>query len=219
MMVRKAFSAEYTINLTGKMKKKALRLGITGGIGSGKTSVCRVFHVLGIPCFSADPAAKEIMDSDQDVMRKLNSIAGKDLYQKGSLDRMELARLIFNNNSLLSEVNSLIHPIVFQQFNKWQQEQESPYVIMEAAILFESGAAKLVDRVATVVAPVEERIQRVMARNNLGREQIIERMRNQMDDEQRIKLSDYVIHNSENDMIIPAILKIHGDLLNLINKA
>lgn len=218
MKVRKAFSAEYTTNLTGKMNKNTLRLGITGGIGSGKTSVCRVFHVLGIPCFSADPAAKDIMDSDPEVIRKLNSIAGKDLYQGGSLDRMELAKLIFNNNSLLSEVNSLVHPLVFQQFNKWQLEQESPYVIMEAAILFESGAAKLVDRVATVVAPVEERIQRVMSRNNLGRDQILERMRNQMDDEQRMRLSDYIIHNSENDMIIPAILKIHQDLLNLIHK-
>lgn len=200
------------------MDKKTLRLGITGGIGSGKTSVCRVFNVLGIPCFSADPAAREIMDSDADVMLKVNSIAGKDLYQNGSLDRMELAKLIFNNSSLLSKINSLVHPIVFRRFCEWQLEQDSPYVIMEAAILFESGAARLVDKVATVVAPVEERIQRVMSRNNLNQEQIIERMKNQMDDEQRMKLSDYVIYNSENDMIIPAILKIHDDLLNLIGK-
>ena len=96
-------------------------------------------------------------------------------------------------------------------------DQTAPYVIMEAAILFESGASKVVDRVATVVAPVEQRVERVILRNKLSREQVLERMRNQMDDETRIKLSDYIINNSENDMIIPAILKIHHDILTFIN--
>ena len=142
---------------------------------------------------------------------------GRDLYISGSLDRMELATLIFNDNTLLEKVNSLVHPVVFDHFRRWEMEQTAPYVIMEAAILFESGASKLVDRIATVVAPVEERIERVIHRNNLSREQVMERMRNQMDDETRIKLSDYVIYNSENDMIIPAILKIHEDILTYIN--
>ena len=125
--------------------------------------------------------------------------------------------LIFNNNTLLEKVNSLVHPVVFDHFRKWEKEQTAPYVIMEAAILFESGASKLVDKIATVVAPVEERVERVIQRNSLSREQVMERMRNQMDDETRIKLSDYVIYNSENDMIIPAILKIHEDILKYIN--
>lgn len=198
------------------MNKQKFKLGITGGIGSGKTSVCKVFNVLGIPCFSADPAARDIMDSDPYVIRKINSIAGKDLYGNGNLNRVELAKLIFNNRSLLTEVNSLVHPLVFEKFLDWQVEQEAPYVIMEAAILFESGAARLVDRIATVIAPVEERINRVISRNNMSREQVMERIRNQMDDDQRMKQSDYVISNSENDMIIPVILKIHEDLLNLI---
>lgn len=199
--------------------KSGFKLGITGGIGSGKTSVCRVFNVLGIPFFSADPEAKQIMESDTTIMKRINSIAGKDLYEKGSLNRMELARLIFNDNSLLEKVNSLVHPVVFDHFRQWEARQNSPYVIMEAAILFESGADKLVDRIATIVAPIEERVNRVKHRNNLSREQVLERMRNQMDDESRIKLSDYVIYNSENDMIIPAILKIHEDILNNINSA
>jgi len=200
-----------------KGKKPGMKLGITGGIGSGKTCVCRVFNVLGIPVFSADLEAKEIMNYDKRIIRRINSIAGKDLYSDGNLNRPELAAIIFNNNTLLEEVNSLVHPIVFENFRKWEMEQSAPYVIMEAAIMFESGASKLVDRVATVVAPVGERMDRVISRNQLTKEQVLERMRNQMDDESRIKLSDYVINNSENDMIIPAILKIHEDLLTYVN--
>ncbi len=193
------------------------KLGITGGIGSGKTSVCKVFNVLGIPSFSADTEAKLIMENDASIITNLNSIAGKDLYSGGILDRMELANLIFNDNSLLVKVNSLIHPIVLERFGEWVKIQNSQYVILEAAIMFESGADKCVDRVATVVAPVEERVNRVINRNSLSREQVLERIRNQMDDDVMIKLSHYVIHNSENDMIIPAILKIHDEILNYIN--
>jgi dephospho-CoA kinase len=190
-----------------------MKLGVTGGIGSGKTSVCKVFTVLGVPVFSADRAAREIIDGNEDIKEAINSIAGKDLYINGSLDRMALATLIFNNTKLLEKVNSLVHPVVFEHFEIWLKEQSSRYVIMEAAILFESGASKLVDRIATIIAPVEERLNRVILRSRLSREQVMERMKNQMDDETRIRLSDYIISNSENDMIIPAILKIHEDIL------
>jgi dephospho-CoA kinase len=197
--------------------KPRLKLGVTGGIGSGKTSVCRVFSSLGIPVFSTDPEAKTIMDSNGGIIKRINSLVGRDLYIGGSLDRQQLATLIFNNPALLGKINSLVHPLVFDKFERWVKEQSAPYVIMEAAILFESGASKLVDKVATVVAPVEERVQRVILRNNLTREQVLERMRNQMTDEERIVLSDFLIHNSEDDMIIPAILKIHDEILTLIN--
>jgi dephospho-CoA kinase len=200
-----------------KERKPGFKLGITGGIGSGKTSVCRVFDVLRVPVFSADREAHEIMENDSRIVRSLNAIAGKDLYIAGSLDRTELATIIFNDNSLLEKVNLLVHPAVIDHFRKWVLVQTAPYVIMEAAILFESGASKFVDRIATVVAPVEERVERVIQRNKLSREQVMERMKNQMDDESRIKLSDYIINNSENDMIIPAILKIHEDILTFIN--
>jgi len=195
--------------------KAAFKLGVTGGIGSGKTSVCRVFDVLRVPVFSADREAQEIMENDYEVRRSLKTIAGKDLYILGTLDRMKLASIIFNDRAILEKVNFLVHPIVFNRFTKWALIQEVPYVIMEAAILFESGASKYVDRVATVVAPVEQRVKRVIHRSKLSREQVVERIKNQMDDDMRIKLSDYVINNSENDMIIPAILKIHDDILKL----
>ena len=194
-----------------------MKLGITGGIGSGKTSVCRVFGVLGIPVFSADPEAQTIMNHDRSIMSEINKIAGRDLYPGGSLDREKLASLIFNDPDMLSKVNSLVHPVVFQYFSDWAEQQTTPYVIMEAAILFESGASNLVDRVATVIAPVEERIFRVIKRNKLSREQVMERIRNQMDDDSRIKLSDYIINNAENEMIIPVILGIHEDILTHIN--
>jgi dephospho-CoA kinase len=200
-----------------KRRKPGFKLGITGGIGSGKTSVCRVFDVLRVPVFSADREAREIMENDNGIIESLNSIAGRNLYIDGSLNRMELAKIIFNDSALLEKVNLLIHPVVFDRFRKWTLEQTAPYVIMEAAILFESGAAKFVDRIATVVAPVEQRIDRVILRNKLSREQVMARMKNQMDDETRMILSDYIIYNSENDMIIPAILKINNDILTYIN--
>ena len=201
----------------GKRNKPRMKLGITGGIGSGKTSVCRVFGTFGIPVFSADPQAREIMESDKSVIRQLNIITGKNIYHDGSLDRKELASIIFNDRDILHKVNSLVHPLVFKRFVEWVEEQTTPYIIMEAAILFESKASLLVDKVATVVAPVEERVERVIHRNNFSREQVLERMRAQMSDEEKMKRSDYVIMNSEDDMIIPAILAIHNELMSILN--
>jgi len=201
----------------GRPGRPLMKLGITGGIGSGKTSVCRVFSILGIPVFSADPEAQAIMNSDETVIRGINDIAGRNLYPAGRLDKMQLADMIFRNPDILKKVNMLVHPVVFEYFSRWAEQQSAPYVIMEAAILFESGASNLVDRIATVYAPVEERITRVTRRNRLTREQVLDRIRNQMDDETRIRMSDYVINNSENEMIIPVILKIHEDLLNHLN--
>ncbi len=197
--------------------KPGMKLGITGGIGSGKTSVCRVFNVLGIPVFSADPEAQKIMNENSKIKRGINEIAGRNIYPHGKLDRMELASLIFNDPESLKKVNALVHPAVFVNFIQWAEKQTAPYVIMEAAIMFESGASKLVDRVATIVAPVEERIARVTLRNKLTREQVMDRIRNQMTDKERIKRSDYIISNSENEMIIPVILRINEDILTHLN--
>jgi dephospho-CoA kinase len=194
-----------------------MKLGITGGIGSGKTTVCKIFGVLGIPVFYADPEANVVMNDNKAIREAINKIAGEDIYPGGTLDRKKLASIIFNDDDLLKKVNSLVHPVVFEYFNTWVEKQAAPYVIMEAAILFESGASELVDRVATVTAPVEERITRVIRRNILSREQVIERIDNQMDDRERIRRSDYVINNAENEMIIPAILKIHEDIIDHLN--
>jgi len=199
-------------------QNQSLKLGVTGGIGSGKTTVCKVFAVFGIPVFSADTEAKRIQDSDRDLQIKINSIAGKDLFASGKLDRTEMAKLIFRDSDLLARVNSIVHPAVFEYFREWLKKQDSPYAVMEAAILFESGAYRMMDRIVTVVTPMEERIERLVKGNKLTREQVTERIKNQIDDESRIKQSDYVIFNSENDMIIPAILGIHREMLKLYNK-
>jgi dephospho-CoA kinase len=196
----------------------ARRLGVTGGIGSGKTTVCRIFRVLGVPVFVADAAAKQVMNSDPEIRKKINNIAGRDLYKGGELDRMELARLIFNRPEMLNSVNAAVHPVVLQAFSQWADEADAPYVIMEAAVLFESKADTYVDRVVTISAPVEERIARVMGRNELSREQVIERINNQLEDDEREEQSYYVINNADNEMIIPEILKIHDDMLRLAEK-
>lgn len=196
----------------------AKRLGVTGGIGSGKTTVCRIFRVLGIPVFVADNVARDVMENEPDIRAAINLITGKDLYTHGNLDRKELARIIFNRPDLLRKVNAAVHPEVLERFNRWASASDSPYVIMEAAILFEAGADSLVDRVVTISAPVEERISRVMGRNELTREEVIRRINNQLGDEEREEQSYYVINNSDNEMIIPEILKIHGDMLRLAEK-
>ena len=193
-------------------------VGVTGGIGSGKSSVCRVFNNLGIPVFDADNEARKITESDQFVMSRLSELAGMDLYTSGSLDRRLLASLIFNDRKLLAEVNLLIHPLIFDSFRSWVARQQAPYVIMEAAILFESGAESLVDKTVSVTAPEEERIERVVSRNNLTIAEVRERIRNQLPQEELMKRSDYIIKNSEQDMIIPAVLEIHHKLLELIKE-
>jgi dephospho-CoA kinase len=191
----------------------AKRLGITGGIGSGKTTVCRIFRVLGVPVFVADLAAKDVMDNDDGIRNRVNTIAGKNLYVTGSLDRKELAGLIFNSPEKLHSINELVHPAVLDKFKEWSDNSNEPYVIMESAILFEAKADALVDRVLTLSAPVEERIARVMGRNDLSREQVLERISNQLEDEEREEQSYYVINNADNEMILPDILKIHSDML------
>jgi len=194
------------------------RLGVTGGIGSGKTTVCRIFRVLGVPVFMADEVARSLMNSDSDIARGINSIAEKDLYTAGELDRRELARLIFNQPDLLRKVNEVVHPAVLSNFEEWTSSMEVPYVIMEAAVLFESNADKTVDRVVSVSAPVEERISRVMGRSGMTRMEVLDRINNQLEDEEREEQSYYVINNADNEMIIPDILKIHDDMLRLAGR-
>ncbi|MDT8401196.1 MAG: dephospho-CoA kinase [Bacteroidales bacterium] len=194
------------------------RLGITGGIGSGKSTVCKIFNVLGLPVFSADDEGRIIMDSDRELRHDLNELIGEDLYTSGKLDRNKLASIIFNNNLMLKRVNSLVHPRVISRYQEWCKRQNADYVIFEAAILFEAGAEKYVDKILTVTAPLEERIHRVMGRNLMSREQVLERVKNQMQEEDMVKRSDFIISNSENEMIIPAVINIHTSILEALKK-
>ena len=194
-----------------------LRLGIIGGIGSGKSTICKVFEVLGIPVFYSDDEARKIMDSSEVVRKGLFDILGFDIYVDGQIDRPRMAGIIFNDNDLLQKVNKLVHPLVFEEFEAWIKRQNSDYVILESAILLESNAEWMVEKLCAVIAPLEERITRVMDRNNLKREEVMERIRNQVSENEMVRRSDFFIDNSDTRMIIPQVLSVHNDLNNLIN--
>jgi len=190
-----------------------IKVGITGGIGSGKSTVCKVFRVLGIPVFEADVAAKIIMNTDEAVREKLIQLFGSAVYLPDrSLDRKHLAGIVFNNPTLLGALNQIVHPEVHLSFEAWYKNQDAGYVLYEAAILFESGFYKNLDRTITVVTDENERIGRVIARDNIPAELVKQRMNNQWSDEEKIKLADFVIGNNENELIIPQIIEIDKKL-------
>lgn len=186
-----------------------IKVGITGGIGSGKTTVCKVFKVFGIPVFEADQVARQLMNSDADVRIQLVHLFGSSVYLPDqTVDRKFLSAIVFNDSSLLAGLNSIVHPAVRSAFDVWCNNQHSPYVIQEAAILFESGFYKMMDKTIVVATDEEERIQRVMKRDGISKEQVRQRIRNQWTDEQRIKMADFVIGNNDNELILPQIVEI-----------
>ena len=190
-----------------------IKIGITGGIGSGKSTVANVFEVLGIPVYYADDAAKKLMNEDAALKEKLIAIFGKEIYQDGILNRSHLSGLVFNNPEKLAQLNSILHPATIADAESWMQQQHSPYAIKEAAILFESGANKYVDKVIGVYAPIQLRINRVMQRDNSTEEAVTARMNRQMEEDKKMNLCDYVITNDENELVIPQVLNIHELLI------
>lgn len=191
-------------------------IGVTGGIGSGKSTVSKVFKELGIPVYDADTEAKFLINNSDVIKKEFKSIFGDDIYiDDNQIDRKRLSKLIFNDKSLLDKVNSIVHPAVRSHFKAWAASQKTDLVIKEAAILFESGTYKDVDIVITVTAPEDERIERVCKRDNVSKEQVRKRIANQISDEEKIKKSDFIIKNAENDMIIPQVLKIFNLLTRI----
>lgn len=190
-----------------------LKIGITGGIGSGKSTVCRVFSYLGIPVFEADKVAKELMDTDQQIFEQLTHLFGTDVYLPNhTVNRKYLAGIVFNDKSLLEKLNGIVHPVVRSTFLEWCNKQHVPYIIHEAAILFESGFYKFMDKTIVVVTSENERIERVMKRDGVTIEMVRERIKNQWNDQRRIELADFIIGNNDNELIIPQVLKIDKQL-------
>lgn len=186
-----------------------LKIGVTGGIGSGKSTVCKVFLALGIPVFEADQIAKSLMNTDQEIYGKLVNLFGATAYLPDhTVNRKYLAGIVFNNPSLLAQLNAIVHPVVRKTFFDWCDKQKSPYIIHEAAILFESGFYKMMDKTITVITNENERVQRVMKRDGITLEMVNERIRNQWSDEERIKLADFIIRNNDDELIIPQIIEI-----------
>ena len=189
-----------------------LRIGLTGGIGSGKTTVAHVFETLGIPVYYADTEAKRIMNEDADLKEAIIKNFGNASYKNGELDRAYLSQIVFNDSYKLDVLNSLVHPATIRDADLWMKNQNSPYVIKEAALLFESGAAGHLDFVIGVYAPPDMRIKRVMERDGVSREEILKRIKSQMDENIKMKLCDFVITNDESELVVPQVLNIHEQL-------
>lgn len=190
-----------------------LKVGITGGIGSGKTTVCQVFETLGIPVFYADAAAKYLMNNDPLLIKKITELFGESAYIDQQLDRSYISSKAFTNPELLKQLNAVVHPATINYGDKWMKERTTPYVLKEAAIFFESGTYKQMDLIIGVYANKETRLQRVMQRSDMTKEEVEERMAQQMNEEEKMKRCDYVINNNDHDTIIPQVLQLHEELL------
>lgn len=197
--------------------KQALKVGITGGIGSGKSTVCRIFQLLGIPVYSADDRAKWLMEHESGLKSKIAAEFGQEAYtQEGALNRKYLADQVFSNPEKVKKINSMVHPAVGLDFENWAKEQNSPYVLKEAALLFETGSASQLDKLINVSSPLKVRVARVLMRDpHRSEAQINSIIDQQMPDEKKNELADFVIKNAENKLLIPQVLEIHQKLLNL----
>jgi dephospho-CoA kinase len=194
-----------------------LKIGITGGIGSGKTTVCRVFELLGIPIFYADTAAKLIMNTDPVLKEEILKTFGEKSYSMdGVLNRTHLSSIVFNNESELNKLNALVHPAVFRAFDKWLAiHHDAPYIIKEAALLFETKSYTMCDLSVLVVSPEASRVRRVIARDGISHDEIVLRMKRQFSDEQKMKLADHILFNDESQLLIPQILELDQQFITI----
>ncbi len=193
-------------------------VGLTGGIGSGKTTVAKMFSELGIPIYIADDEAKILTNTSKVIKRKLTALLGEDAYLDGNLNRPYVAAKIFSNKELLEAVNAIIHPKVATHFKKWAAKQKAPYVIKEAAILFENGSYKSCDSIILVTAPLTIRIHRVMSRDEISKAEIEKRINNQWSDEKKAKLADIVIENIDIQQTKAKVYQIHNSFLKKTTK-
>jgi len=194
------------------MNKKPLEIGITGGIGSGKSTIAHIFAVLGAPIYDADSRAKYIMAHNEDLKKQIQEAFGKEAYQEdGSLNRAYLASQVFNNEQKAQKINGLVHPKVAEDYILWvKKHTEKPYVVREAALMIESGTHKFLDKLITVFAPEEIRIKRVKARDPQRSEAEIKAiMDKQLPEEEKLRLADYIIYNNDSQPVIPQVLRLH----------
>lgn len=195
-----------------------LKIGLTGGIGSGKTTVAKVFETLGIPVYYADDATKRLMNLNNELKALIIQHFGEASYKDGELNRKHIADIVFNNKEKLTLLNSITHPATIEDANKWIQQQSSPYIIKEAALLFETEAAKHLDYFIGVSAPLEIRIKRVMKRDGLSETEIINRINRQMDEKEKMSRCNFIINNNDEELVIPQVINTHEKIKALIIK-
>jgi dephospho-CoA kinase len=196
-----------------------LKVGITGGIGSGKTTVCGLFEVLGIPVFYADDAARALMDEDVALKAAIGALFGNHIYHAGRLDRAAVSAAVFGNPEKLTALNALVHPASVAAAERWLLQQHTPYAVKEAAIFFESGTHTGMNVMIGVSAPVEVRIARAIARSGLTRAEVLARIARQMDDAEKMRRCDYVINNDGAAAVLPQVLSLHEKMLERSKKS
>ncbi|MFY8127171.1 MAG: dephospho-CoA kinase [Chitinophagaceae bacterium] len=192
-----------------------LKIGLTGGIGSGKSTVSKIFEALGIPVLDADATAKKIMETDVFIKQQLIKTFGEEVYVNDKLQRSYLANIVFNDSYALEKLNAIVHPVTIEYSKKWAASQKAPYTIKEAALMFESASAEGLDFVIGVYAPNHLRINRVMKRDGISRDLVIQRMNHQIDDAIKMKLCDEVVVNDEQQMLLPQVIALHQKLIKL----
>src|SRR5688500_5367972 len=190
-----------------------LKIGLTGGIGSGKSTVARIFERLGIPVYYADDRAKELMNTDPYLRTKITELFGEEAYSGSQLNRSHIASIVFNNKEKLQLLNSFVHPVTIADSENWMQAQATPYAVKEAALIFESKVNVYLDYVIGVSAPLLLRIQRLTERDPVTPEAVEKRMSNQMNEEDKMALCDFVIVNDETEPVIPQVIKLHEKFL------
>jgi dephospho-CoA kinase len=193
----------------------AISVGLTGGIGSGKSTVAGIFKVLEIPVLYADVVAKKIMHTDPEIRAGLQKLFGSSIFIDDQLDRKRLSSIVFNDPFQLDLLNALVHPAAIDYAKKWVTQQTTPYCVKEAALFFESGSADGIDVMVGVSTPQALRIQRVMKRDGISREEVLNKMRTQLDESMKMKLCDRILVNDERQLLIPQVLSLHQDLLRM----
>ena len=192
-----------------------LRVGLTGGIGSGKSTVAGVFEVLGVPVYYADRAGRMLVDNDPGIRTEIIKHFGKESYKDGRLDRQYISTIVFGDEKKRELLNEITHPVIISDAAKWMKKQNAAYIIKEAALIFESGSEKDLDYVIGVKSPRGLRIKRVMERDSTSKAEVIKKMESQMDEDVKMKKCDFLLINDEQQLLVPQVMALHQQLLQL----